>query len=157
MRIPFTIIAIALLMIGGAILESCGGDDGGGAQDTHETEQSSDAMKSQDSSNKAEKAKLSNVGPQIQIIMPSTGSTISGSSLQIQWTATDDSGAKPAAELSIRNVNSNDRTVIMASQPSIGSFTWTGFGSLSAGDYEIQLTASDGGLSNTAFSRIKKP
>lgn len=151
----YSVLGLLLLLFVWLVIASCG-DDGGGAQDSHETTQSSDALNAQDQANLAAKNKNTNVAPQIQILSPASGTTVSASPLGITWTAVDDSGQVPTAELSIRNINVNDKTVIMPSQKSTGSFSYAGYGALPSGDYEIQLTSSDGSLSNTAFTRIKK-
>lgn len=147
--------SVFLLIILSFGVIACGGDEGG--QDRSETSQSGQALANQDDLNKVDKTKKTNVGPQVEISSPSTGSTVTESSLLIKWTAVDDSGVVPTAELSIRNVNTNEKTIIMPSKPSTGSFTFPGFGELAGGDYEIQIVSSDGMLSNTAFSRVKKP
>jgi len=147
--VVFLLCFLALTVI------SCGEDESG--QDRSETSQSGQALANEDSLNQADRTKKSNVGPQVEIISPSTGSTVTDSSTLIKWTAVDDSGVIPTAEISIRNVNSNEKSIIMSSRPSTGSFTFAGFGALPAGDYELQLVSSDGVLSNTAFSRVKKP
>lgn len=148
-------IVVFLLLILSFVVISCGGDEGG--QDRSETSQSGQALANQDDLNRIDKTKKTNVGPQVEIVSPSTGSTVTESTLLIKWTAVDDSGAVPTAELSIRNVNTNEKNTIMPSKPSTGSFPFAGFGALAKGDYEIQLVSSDGVLSNTAFSRVKKP
>ena len=146
----FIIVALGWLV-------SCGGGDEQQV-DRQQTDDSFAKQQQIDEANKAalEKAQKINTAPTVQILAPSNGAIITQSSLTVEWTAVDDSGIAPSVELAIRNIQTDARTIIMPQTKSTGSFSWPGFSSLSPGDYEIQLTATDGTLSNIAFARIKK-
>jgi len=147
-----------IVLLSMIVAVSCGGGDEQQV-DQQQTDDSAAKQAAEDEKNRLalEKAKNVNVGPQLQILTPANGATISSGPLLITWTATDDSGEKPMIEISIKNVDTGAITPVMPSSANTGTYSWEGYSSLVRGDYEIQLKGSDSRLTNVAFCRIKKP
>ena len=101
-----------------------------------------------------------NIAPQISITSPSNGATISQAPLVVQYTVTDTASSSVlVSEVTIREVHS-DLAISMCQPAQVnagsGICSWSGFASLTPGDYEIVVYATDAELSNVAFARITK-
>ncbi|MEK6961468.1 MAG: Ig-like domain-containing protein [Nanoarchaeota archaeon] len=154
-RTIFSIFS-AMILTGSLFLAACGGD----SQDQPQAQQSQQALQNLDAENQKNRANqtLPNVPPQITIISPSTGSSVSASPLAVSWTATDQNNDKLGVEVQYRVVADTMgayQSVMPFTTPDPKNFSWN-INSLSAGDYELMVKVSDGSLSNVAFSRIKK-
>lgn len=147
-----------IVLISMTVLAACGGGDESRV-DQQQTDDSAAKQAAEDEKNRLalEKAKQTNVGPQLVIITPANGATVPSGPLLITWTATDDSGEKPMIGITIKNVDTGTVTSVIPDSADTGSTNWAGYANLVKGDYEIQLKGSDSKLSNVAFCRIKKP
>lgn len=149
-------ILLAMIFTVSMFLTACGGD----SSDQPQAQQAQQALQNLDAENQANRANqtIPNLPPQITIISPSTGSSVSASPLAISWTATDQNNDKLGVEIQYRVVADTMgayQSVMPFTTPDPKNFSWN-INSLATGDYELMIKVSDGSLSNVAFSRIKK-
>ncbi|MEK6961469.1 MAG: Ig-like domain-containing protein [Nanoarchaeota archaeon] len=150
-------LVIILMLITSALLVSCSD-----SEDKQQTGAATDALKNLDAENQKsrEGQTIPNVAPQVTILAPSTGSSVTASPVEISWTATDQNGDKLGVDVQYRLIGaaaSSDsyKPIMQFATPDPKKVSWD-IASLAKGDYEVMVKVSDGSLSNVAFSRVKR-
>lgn len=156
MRSEVYSVLLAVIVTGSIFIAACGGD----SSDQPQAQAAQDALQNLDAENQKnrENQTIPNIPPQITIISPSTGSSVSASPLVVSWTATDQNNDKLGASIQYRTVAEPMgayQQVMAFTTPDPKNYSWD-IHSLANGDYELMVGVSDGSLSNVAFSRIKK-
>jgi len=155
MRLAIFCALLMVIVSGSVFLVACSD-----SEDQPQTQAAQTALQNLDAENQANRANqtIPNLPPQISIISPATGSSITSSTLAISWTATDQNNDKLGVDIQYRVVADTMgayQSIMPFTTPDPKNYSWD-ISKVSNGDYELIVKVSDGSLSNVAFSRIKK-
>jgi len=148
---------MALMLVASVFIMSCSD-----SEDQQQTGAATDALKNLDAENQKnrEGQTIPNIAPQVTVLTPATGSSVTASPVEISWTATDQNGDKLGVNVEYRVIGAATgqdvyKPIMPFTTPDPKKYSWD-IASLAKGDYEVMVKVSDGSLSNVAFSRIKR-
>lgn len=151
-------LSIMFMIVASFFIIACSDD----SSDQQQTGAASDALKNLDAENQKNRQgqTIPNQAPQVTIVSPSTGSSVTASPVEISWTASDQNGDKLGVDVDYRVIGAAAgqdayKPIMPFTTPDPKKFSWD-IASLAKGDYEVMVKVSDGSLSNVAFSRVKR-
>ena len=159
MKLPVVMFLVLSFVLVGLLMGACSKDK----DDKKQTNTATDALKNLDAANQANRANqtIPNKAPQVTILSPSIGVTVTTSPLEVSWTITDENKDAVAVDVSHREIVSGGTPGefiidMPVTTPDPGKFSLDVTNFKKPGDFEIQVRGSDGSLSNVAFARFRR-